>query len=472
MKKPFIHQDFLLQNEFAKKLYHEYASEQPIIDYHCHLPPDELAGDKNFKTLTNIWLDGDHYKWRAMRACGVDEKYITGDASDKEKFMAWAETVPKTLKNPLFHWTHMELNNPFGINDRLLNGETAESIWEECNEMLQTPEFSTQGILKKNNVKVVGTTDDPTDSMEFHQQLVGEDTDFKMVPTFRPDRGMDVGNSDAFQKWVAKLGEVAEMEITNFDDFLEALDKRHAFFHELGARASDHGLDELSFEPFTNTKVSSIFKKVMSGQVLDEHQIKVFKSAFLYHCGVMDYSRGWVFQMHIGPIRNNNSRMMRQLGRDAGFDSIGDYEIARPLSRTLDSLDNEGKLPKTILYNSNPRDNEMFATMIGNFQDGSVAGKMQYGPSWWFLDQKEGIEAQILALSNMGILSEFIGMTTDSRSFLSYPRHDYFRRILCNMLGTDVEAGLLPEDIQLLGDLVKKISYTNARSYFGFEIAD
>lgn len=472
MKKPFIHPDFLLQSEFAKQLFHEFAEPQPIIDYHCHLPPEELAGNKNFKTLTNIWLDGDHYKWRAMRTCGVDEKYITGDASDKEKFLAWAKTVPKTLKNPLYHWTHMELNNPFGINDRLLNGETAEAIWEECNEMLQTPEFSTQGILKKNNVKIVGTTDDPTDSMAFHQQLTGEDTDFKMVPTFRPDRGMEVENGDAFQKWVAKLSEVSGVEITNFDDFLEALDKRHAFFHDLGARASDHGLDEPFAEPFTHTEVSSIFKKVMSGQELDEHQVRVFKSAFLYYCGVMDHSRGWVFQMHIGALRNNNSRMMRLLGRDTGFDSIGDYEIARPLAKLLDTLDTEAKLPKTILYNSNPRDNELFATMIGNFQDGSVAGKMQFGPSWWFLDQKEGIEAQFLALSNMGILSEFIGMTTDSRSFLSYPRHDYFRRLLCNMLGTEVEAGLLPNDLQLLGGLVEKISYMNAKNYFGFEIAD
>lgn len=472
MKKPFIHDDFLLQTEVARKLYHNYAAHQPIIDYHCHLPPQQIAEDINFPNITNIWLDGDHYKWRAMRTCGVDEEFITGKASDKEKFMAWAATVPKTLKNPLYHWTHMELKNPFGITDRLLNAKTAESVWEECNALLQTPEFSTRGILAKNKVKIVGTTDDPTDSMEYHQQVAAEHTGFKMVPTFRPDRGMEIEHGEDFRNWVNKLSDVAEIDISNFDDFLAALDKRHAFFHQLGGRASDHGIEEPYAEPFTHKEVSDIFDKVMAGHQPTEQQIRVFKSAFLYHCGVMDHSRGWVFQLHIGALRNNNSRMMRKLGRDTGFDSIGDFEMARPLAKMLDLLDNEAKLPKTILFNNNPRDNELFATMIGNFQDGSMPGKLQHGPPWWFLDQKEGIEAQFLSLSNMGILSEFIGMTTDSRSFLSYPRHDYFRRILCNMLGNDVEAGLLPNDLELLGELVEKICYTNAKHYFGFEIPE
>lgn len=472
MKKPFIHEDFLLQNETARYLYHQYASKQPIIDYHCHLPPKELAENKNFSTLTKIWLDGDHYKWRAMRTCGVDESFITGDASDKEKFFAWAKTVPRTLKNPLYHWTHMELRNPFGITDRLLNGDTAESIWDECNELLQMPDFSTQGILKRNKVKVIATTDDPTDSLEFHQQLAKEGKDFIMVPTFRPDRGMEIENISEFHNWVADLGEVTDMDISTFDHFLEALDKRHAFFNELGGRASDHGIDEPYAEEFTHAGVCLIFDKVMSGKEPSTHEIRIFKSAFLFHCGLMDHARGWVFQLHIGAIRNNNVRAMKELGRDTGFDSIGDFEIARPLAKMLGNLHEQSKLPKTVLYNSNPRDNELFSSMIGNFQDGSQPGKLQHGPPWWFLDQKEGIESQILSLSNMGILSEFIGMTTDSRCFLSYPRHDYFRRILCNMLGSDVEEGILPDDFKLLGDLVEKNCYTNARSYFGFEIVE
>lgn len=470
MSKEFIHNDFLLQNDFAKDLYHKFAADEPIIDYHCHLPPDQIAGDINFRNLTHIWLDGDHYKWRAMRTSGVDESLITGSASDKEKFLAWAKTVPNTLKNPLYHWTHMELKNPFGISDRLLNETTAEDIWKECNEKLQLPEYSTRGLLKKNKVKIVGTTDDPTDSLEHHVQVAGEDTDFKMVPTFRPDRGMEIENGEAFRAWVEKLETASGISISTFDDFIEALDKRHAFFHELGGRASDHGIDEPYADSFSKSQVSSIFDNAMRGRIVEEKDARIFKSAFLYYCGLMNHSRGWVMQFHIGALRNNSSRMMKELGRDTGFDSIGDYEIARPLAKMLNRLDSEAKLPKTILFNSNPKDNELFSTMLGNFQDGSFPGKLQHGPPWWFLDQKEGIEAQIVSLSNMGVLGEFIGMTTDSRSFLSYPRHDYFRRVLCNMLGDDMEKGIVPEDMDLVGGLVKKICFSNAGNFFGFEI--
>jgi len=471
MPKPFIHKNFLLQNKQAEELYHEHAATQPIIDYHCHLPPQQIADDIKFRNLTHIWLDGDHYKWRALRTCGVDEKYITGKASDKEKFLAWAETVPKTIRNPLYHWTHMELNHPFGINDRLLNGDTAEQIWSECNEMLQQPEYSTRALLKLNKVKVVATTDDPTDSLEFHKKVkLEKDTGFKMVPTFRPDRGMEIENGDEFRSWVKKLEKVSGISVTTFQDYLDALLQRHDLFHELGCRASDHGIEEPQGKPFTDSKLDRIFSKSMNGDALSEEEIRIFKSAFLYYCGLMDHEKEWVFQLHIGALRNNNTRKMKELGRDTGFDSIGDFEIARPLSGMLDRLEKEKKLPRVILYNNNPRDNEVFATMIGNFQDGTIPGKLQHGPPWWFLDQKDGIEKQVESLSNMGILSEFVGMTTDSRSFLSYPRHDYFRRILCNILGKDMEYGLIPDDMELISEMVSKICYQNAEKFFRFKL--
>lgn len=470
MKKPFIHADFLLHNEAAKTLFHDYAESQPIIDYHCHLPPDEISADINFRNLTHIWLDGDHYKWRGMRTCGVDEKYITGDASDKEKFLAWAETVPKTLKNPLYHWTHMELKTPFGITDRLLNPDTAESIWDECNEMLQEPEFSTRRLLKRSRVKVVATTDDPTDTLEHHKSFQREtDNDFIMVPTFRPDRGMEIENGDEFRLWVQKLEEAADTGISGYQDFLDAIKDRHDFFDSLGCKASDHGIEEPYSEPFTDQQLKKIFDDVMTGKTPSELDMRRFKSAFLYYCGLMDHEKEWVFQLHIGSLRNNNSRMMRTLGRDTGFDSIGDFEIAKPLSKLLDRLDSRDCLPRISLYNNNPRDNELFATMTGNFQDGSIPGKLQYGPPWWFLDQIDGIEKQVEALSNMGILSEFVGMTTDSRSFLSLPRHDYFRRIICNVLGNDIEKGLIPDDIELVGKIVGDICCKNAEKFFRFQ---
>lgn len=469
MSKPFIHKDFLLQSQSAKELYHHYAAHQPIIDYHCHLPPGEIAEDINFRNLTHIWLDGDHYKWRALRACGVDEKFITGDTSDKQKFLKWAETVPKTIKNPLYHWTHMELKNPFGISD-LLDSESAESIWEACNEMLQKPEFSTRELIKQNNVEVVATTDDPTDSLEHHKKMRGEeDVGFQMVPTFRPDRGMQIENGSEFISWVNKLEKVADQSISTFQDFLDALKSRHDLFDELGCRASDHGANEPFSEPFTDQQLENIFSKAMSGNSVNEEESRIFKSAFLYYCGLMDHEKEWVFQLHVGALRNNSSRKMKNLGPDTGFDSIGDFEMARPLSRLLDRLDAEDNLPRVSLYNNNPRDNELFATMIGNFQDGTIPGKLQHGPPWWFMDQKDGIEQQVETLSNMGILSEFIGMTTDSRSFLSYSRHDYFRRVICNILGDDMENGLIPSDMELIGEIVEKICYKNAADFFRFE---
>ncbi len=470
MKKKFIHEDILLHNDTACELFHEFARDQPIIDYHCHLPPDQIAQDIHFRNMTHIWLDGDHYKWRGMRSCGVGEKYITGDATDKEKFLAWAETVPKTLRNPLYHWTHMELNHPFGLNDRLLNESTADSIWDECNEILQSPEFSTRGLLKQSNVEVVATTDDPTDTLEHHIAFQKEpDTGLIMVPTFRPDRGMEIENGDEFRQWVGKLEESANLEITNYQDFIDAIKKRHDFFDSLGCMASDHGIEQPHAEPFTDQQLKTIFDQVMSGKTPSELDVERFKSAFLYYCGLMDHEKEWVFQLHIGALRNNNTRMLKKLGRDTGFDSMGDFEMARPLSRLLDNLDTENRLPRVVLYNNNPRDNELMATMIGNFQDGSIPGKMQYGPPWWFLDQIDGIEKQAEALSNMGILSEFIGMTTDSRSFLSFPRHDYFRRIICNLLGEDMERGLIPDDIELVSKMVTDICYNNAVDFFRYE---
>ncbi len=470
MKKQFIHKDFLLQNETAEKLYHEVAAGLPIIDYHNHLPPDQIYEDLNFRNLTQIWLSGDHYKWRAMRTCGVDERYITGDATDKEKFLAWAAVVPKTIKNPLYHWTHLELSNLFKISDRLLNGESADKIWDECNEMLQSPEFSVRSLLKRYNVKVVATTDNPVDSLAAHESFQKErQTDFLMVPTFRPDVGMHIENRESFIKWVKALEIVSGISISGYSDFLDAIKARHDFFHKLGCRASDHGIAEPFSDPFTDLQLKNTFQDAMSGRSVSRADARSFKSAFLYNCGLMNHEKGWVFQLHIGALRNNSSRMMDKLGSDSGFDSMGDVEMARPLARLLDRLDSVNKLPKTILYNINPRDNELMVTMAGNFQDGSLPGKIQHGPPWWFLDQKDGIEKQIDSLSNMGILSEFIGMTTDSRSFLSFSRHDYFRRVLCNIIGKDVENGLIPDEEDLLISLVERICHKNVRNYFKYE---
>lgn len=469
MTTTFIHEDFLLENNEARELYHSFAESLPIIDYHCHLSPKEIAENKQFANLTQVWLYGDHYKWRAMRTCGVDERFITGNASDWEKFEQWAATVPKTIRNPLYHWTHLELKRPFGISDRLLDPSTARSIWEECDAKLATPEFFARGIQKKMNVEVVCTTDDPVDALEYHRILAADNSfSGRVYPAFRADKAMAVEDPKLFIRYVETLGAAADMHIVGYQDFLSALGKRHEYFHNAGSRLSDHGLETVYAEEYTEKEINSSFRKLMRGQPLDGLETRKFKSAILYELASLDWSTGWVQQFHLGALRNNNTRMMRTLGPDTGFDSIGDFEMARPLAKFLDKLDSENKLAKSILYNLNPRDNELFATMIGNFQDGSVAGKLQYGSAWWFLDQTDGMTKQIEALSNMGLLSQFIGMLTDSRSFLSYPRHEYFRRLLCNTLGNEMVRGLIPHDIQLVGSMIKDICYYNAKRYFNF----
>ena len=468
MKKEFIHENFLLDNKFAERLYHSYAKEMPIIDYHCHLSPKEIAQNRRFENITQVWLNGDHYKWRAMRTAGVDERFITGKASDWEKFEKWAATVPKTLRNPLYHWTHLELNRPFGISDRVLDSSTAKSVWEECNKKLATPEFSTQGILKQMKVDVVCTTDDPIDSLEYHVQFAKSGHATRMLPALRPDKALAVEDPEAFANYVKTLARLNNKEITSFDKFLDGLRKRYDYFAKHGCRLSDHALETVPAEIYTDAEVKAIFKKLLGRKKLTPTEILKFKSAMLYEIGIMNWEKGWVQQFHIGALRNNNSRMMRALGPDTGFDSIGDLEVAKPMAKFLDRLDNENKLAKTILYNLNPRDNELYATMIGNFQDGTVPGKLQYGAAWWFLDQKDGMTKQLEALSNMGLLSHFVGMITDSRSFLSYPRHEYFRRILCNILGIEIEKGSIPEDVPLVGAMVKDICYNNAKQYFDF----
>jgi glucuronate isomerase len=465
--KPFIHDDFLLQTETARDLYHRVAHDLPIVDYHCHLPVAEIAGDHRFRSITEIWLDGDHYKWRAMRANGVPERFCTGDASDWEKFEAWARTVPHTLRNPLYHWTHLELRRPFGIAG-LLSGETARPIFDRCNERLREPGFSAQGLLRQFKVAIVCTTDDPADSLEDHRALAarpGPET--RVYPTWRPDRALAVDDPGAFRAWVDRLEAAAVMSIGTFAEFLQALEKRHAAFHDAGCRASDHGLEQMYAEPWADVEVMETFAAARAGRVPDAGAVPRYRSALLHRLALLDHAKGWVQQYHLGALRNNNTRQRLRLGADTGFDSIGDLEMARPLARFLDRLDATDQLARTILYNLNPRDNELVASMIGNFQDGSTPGKLQYGPAWWFLDQKDGMEAQIRALSNLGLFSRFVGMVTDSRSFLSYSRHEYFRRLVCNLIGEDVKAGLLPDDRSLLDGLVRAVSFTNARDYLG-----
>lgn len=464
----FIDDDFLLSTETAKRLYHEYAEDLPIIDYHCHLPVREIADDKNFSSITEIWLNGDHYKWRAMRTNGVDEKFITGSASDYEKFLAWAKTVPDTIRNPLYHWTHMELKNPFGVRDKLLNENTAKEIWEQCNSLLQMKEFSTRGLLNHFKVEVVCTTDDPVDDLSYHKKIKEDNFNVKILPAFRPDKGMMVENKSVFKSWFEKLQQLVKYEIKSFETYIEAINQRHDYFHQNGCRLSDHGIENAYAEDYTEEDIEKIFQKILRDDELSGTEILKFKSAMMYEFGLMNHSKGWVQQLHLGALRNNNTRMYNRLGPDTGFDSIGDFALAVPLAKYLNKLDTNDKLAKTILYNLNPADNELMATMIGNFQDGSVPGKLQFGSAWWFLDQKDGMEKQINALSNMGLLSRFIGMLTDSRSFLSYPRHEYFRRILCAMLGSDVENGLIPDSDELLAPLVKNVCYFNAKNYFNF----
>ncbi|MEZ4960552.1 MAG: glucuronate isomerase [Saprospiraceae bacterium] len=462
----FLGENFLLESDFAAELYHEYAKNLPIIDYHNHLPPEQIANDHQFENITQIWLQGDHYKWRAMRANGVDEHFITGKASDWEKFEKWTETVPATLRNPLFHWTHLELQRYFGI-DVLLKKENAREVFDECNRLLGTPTFSVRNLLRKMNVEVVCTTDDPTDDLRFHQQIRQDGFEIKTLPAFRPDKAILI-ESKGFTSYVEKLGAVSDTPISTFQKLLDALQKRADFFHQNGCRISDHGLEQAYAEDFTVEEVNAIFQKRMNGQRVTRQEALQFMSALLVHLGRMYHEKGWVQQFHLGALRNQNSRLLRQLGPDTGFDSIGDFSQARALGRLLDRLDSSNQLAKTILYNLNPRDNEVFAAMAGNFNDGTVPGKMQYGSAWWFLDQLDGMEKQINTLSNMGLLSRFIGMLTDSRSFLSFPRHEYFRRLLCNIFGRDVERGQLPVDSDLLGKVVLDVCYRNAKGYFGF----
>lgn len=470
-KRQFIHEDFLIHNEAGRRLYHEYAESLPIVDYHCHLPVEQLARDHRFENLTQIWLSGDHYKWRAMRMAGVDERYCTGDASDWEKFQKWSETVPRTIRNPLYHWTHMELKRPFGIKNRLLSPHTAKGIWEECNSKLAQPEFTCRGIVKQMNVEVICTTDDPCDSLDWHQVLQ-KDSSFsiQVLPAFRPDKSMALESPEEFNIWVDRLEAATDISIRNYSSYLDALQRRHDYFHIHGCRLSDHGIETAYSEDYTTSEVEALFLKIRSGKSLNPHEQILLKSALLYEFGLMDAEKGWVQQYHLGALRNVNSRRRRQLGADSGFDAIGDFELARPLARLLDRLDSKDRLPKTIVYNLNPCDNELLAAMIGCFQDGVTPGKIQLGSAWWFLDQKNGIERHLEALSNLGLLSLFIGMLTDSRSFLSYTRHEYFRRILCNLLGNDMEQGLIPDDLDLVGEMVRGICHDNAVKYFGFDL--
>ncbi|MEY4954459.1 MAG: Glucuronate isomerase [Bacteroidota bacterium] len=466
--KAFLNEDFLLQSPTAQTLYHDFAAKMPIIDYHNHLVPQQIAEDKQFENITQIWLYGDHYKWRAMRAHGVDEKYITGNASDEEKFMKWAETVPYTMRNPLYHWTHLELQRYFGVTE-LLNKDSAKRIYDHCSALLRTKEYSVRNLLLKMNVKALCTTDDPIDNLSYHKQIAASGFAIKVLPTFRPDKAMGVDDELIFVEYVNALAESAGQSIRNLSDYKAAIKSRHDFFHEAGCRLSDHGLEHIYAEEFTNEEIELIFERLITGKLISKKEKWQFKSAMLVYFAHLDHARGWTQQFHLGAIRNNNARLLGSLGPDTGFDSIGDFEQAKPLSAFLNHLDSTNQLAKTILYNLNPRDNELLATMTGNFQDGTIVGKMQFGSGWWFLDQKDGMEKQINALSNMGMLSHFVGMLTDSRSFLSFPRHEYFRRILCNLLGQDVENGELPADIAWLGKLVEDISYKNASAFFNFE---
>lgn len=469
--KNFNDENFLLQTPTAQRLYHDYAAKQPIIDYHCHLDPSYVADNHVFPNLSKIWLEGDHYKWRAMRTNGIEERFITGkDTSDWEKFEKWAQTVPYTMRNPLYHWTHLELKTAFGV-EKLLSPATAREIYDHCSAMLQQPDRSARGLMMHYNVEAVCTTDDPVDTLEHHIKAKKDGFKVKMLPTWRPDKAMAVENPADYQAYIHKLAEAADMEINGFTDLIAALQKRHDFFASVGCRLSDHGIGGFYADNYTPEEVDAAFKKVMSGQMLTDGEISRFKSAMLVEFAIMDHESDWTQQFHYGALRNNNSRMMKLLGPDTGFDSIGDFTVGENMSRFLDRLASQDKLPRTIIYNLNPRDNELVATMIGNFQDGRYgAGKIQFGSGWWFLDQKDGMERQLTALSNLSLLSRFVGMLTDSRSFLSYPRHEYFRRTLCNLIGNDIEQGLLPaSEIDFIGnEIVAKVAYGNAKEFFKF----
>lgn len=464
MTQPFIHEDFLLETAQARRLYHEVASDLPIIDYHCHLSPQELAQNKRFENLFEIWLAGDHYKWRAMRANGVDEAYCTGDAEPYEKFLAFAKTLPNALRNPLYHWSHLELKRYFD-SDVLLDANSAPKVWETVNEQLSQPTFDTYHILKTFKVEMIGTTDDPSEPLPFHEQLQTSDLATRVLPSFRPDPVMVFDDLSHWNRWVDKLAQTAQTTIQDFGDLLAALKKRHDAFDELGCRLSDHGLEAPVFAPCEDACAARIFKQARAGEAISTEASEQFATYILSTIGRWNAARNWTMQLHIGAIRNNRSKLFHSRGRDIGFDSIGDAPMAKKLSAFLDALDQQDALPKTILYNLNPSDNYVFATMIGNFQDGKTAGKIQFGSGWWFLDQLEGMRMQLDALSTQGLLGRFVGMLTDSRSFMSYPRHEYFRRLLCNILGEEMQRGLIPDDHDLVSELVRNVGYYNAKNY-------
>lgn len=464
--KKFMDEDFLLNNETAVKLFHDYASKSPIFDFHCHLNPKDIYEDIRFKNITEVWLYGDHYKWRLMRSNGVDERYITGDADDYSKFLEFAKTIPMAIGNPVYHWTHLELQRYFGINE-LLNEKTAPVIWEKVNSMLNSSEFSVRNIIKKSNVKILCTTDDPTDSLEYHKLLKEDDSfNVKVLPAFRPDKGINIDKDD-FKDWVKKLGEVCGKAIESYDDYLDALNSRLEFFDSYGCRLSDHALDFVAYEESTKEEVDEIFKKALKGEKLSQIEVDKYKTSVLQFLGKRYKELGWAMQLHIAALRNTNTRMFKKLGPDTGYDSINDVNIAYPLSKLLDSLESTGSLPKVILYTLNPKDNYVLAALMGSFQGEGIPGKMQFGSAWWFNDNIDGMTEQMKTLANVGLLSKFVGMVTDSRSFLSYPRHEYFRRILCNLIGEWAEKGEVPDDIDLLGKIVQDISFNNAVNYFG-----
>ncbi|WP_373057995.1 glucuronate isomerase [Zunongwangia sp. H14] len=468
--KSFIDDNFLLETKAAQNLYHGFAESLPIIDFHCHLPVEDIAEDRQFSNLTEIWIKGDHYKWRAMRALGIPEDYITGERTDEEKFMKWATTIPYAVRNPLYHWSHLELERYFGITD-LLKPENAKKIYNQCNDLLATPAYSARNLLKKMKVEVVCTSDDPADDLKYHKQLADEGFEIKILPTFRPDSLLGIEKND-FGVYIERLSEITGIEITNFSSLQRAAESRIEYFHEVGCRLSDHGLDYACSEDFTDEELDEIVKKKLGGQEIEAEDAVIYKSGLMHYLGMYYAKKKWVMQLHLGPVRNANSRLLEELGANAGVDSIGDFEQAKPLAKFLDGLEREKALPKTILYNVNPADNEVMATMAGNFMSDSPKGKIQHGSAWWFLDQKDGIEKQLNSLSNMGLISCFVGMLTDSRSMLSFPRHEYFRRVLCNLFGKDIQKKELPEDMEWLGKIVQDICYYNAKEYFGFYEAE
>jgi len=473
MQLSFVDDDFLLHSDTARRLYHQYAAHEPILDYHSHLPAAEIASDRHFRDLTEIWLEGDHYKWRAMRANGVDERYCTGNASSYDKFRAWAGTVPSTLRNPLYHWTHLELKRYFGIGD-LLDEASADEVWEHANALLQSGDLTARGILRKFRVRVACTSDDPCDDLSHHELINASEDDseygFRVYPTFRPDRALQVDAPDKFNRWIGRLEPASNSDIRMLQHFLDALKRRHDYFHAHGGRLSDHGLEHCYVAACSDQEAARIFDKARSGKQVTQQEHDSFASLLMLFLGRLDAERGWTKQLHLGALRSVNSRAARELGTDTGFDCIGDWPQAAALSAYLDLLERENSLPRMVLYNVNPADNYTFATAAGNFHDGKIAAKIQFGSGWWFLDQKEGMTWQLNALSNAGLLSRFIGMTTDSRSFMSFPRHEYFRRLLCDMLGREMEDGELPNDEQLVGTMIKNICFENARQYFGLEV--